>query len=194
MPIFPARNYVLEVNKPEILSQFYYQNLSNVEIPETLNIKFSSQFLTRSNLILLDILTTNDWKRPIYFASTVGSSEFLGLDDYLQLTGNAYKLTPIKAKKTQEYTTGSVNIKVLYNNLMQNFDWVPVTSPTKASNKGDMLLAANSVSSFGRLASDLIDQEDSAKAEKVLKKCFSLYPKEILPYNYQTLSLAESYY
>ena len=50
---------------------------------------------TMSEIASLDIINTNamqGWKRPVYFAVTVGSSYYLGLEDYFSRTGLAYRL------------------------------------------------------------------------------------------------------
>jgi hypothetical protein len=46
--------------------------------------------------IVLDILRTNAFKRPLYFAITVGSNSFIGLNEYVRLDGMAYKVTTMK--------------------------------------------------------------------------------------------------
>ena len=41
-------------------------------------------------MMVLDILANFKWERPIYFAITVGSGNFMGLEKYFQLEGLAY--------------------------------------------------------------------------------------------------------
>ena len=48
--------------------------------------------------MVLDILAHNNWERPIYFAITVGRETFIGLEEYFQLEGLAYRFIPIKNK------------------------------------------------------------------------------------------------
>jgi hypothetical protein len=47
--------------------------------------------------MLLDILATNDWKRPIYFTSPSGIGGAINLDEYCHLEGMVYKFLPVKA-------------------------------------------------------------------------------------------------
>jgi hypothetical protein len=47
--------------------------------------------------VVLDIMFTNKWRRPLYFASSGAADSRLGLDDYLWLRGLAYRLEPRKA-------------------------------------------------------------------------------------------------
>jgi hypothetical protein len=49
------------------------------------------------DIVVLDIIRTNQWKRPIYFAVTGAPDSRIGLDEYLKICGFAYRLTPAKA-------------------------------------------------------------------------------------------------
>ena len=49
--------------------------------------------------MLLDLLATNNWERPVYFAITVGRENYLGLEEYFQLEGLAFRVVPIKTEK-----------------------------------------------------------------------------------------------
>ena len=47
------------------------------------------------DILVFDIVRSSQWKRPIYFAITAGGEESrIGLRDYLELQGMAYKLIP----------------------------------------------------------------------------------------------------
>ncbi len=55
------------------------------------------RYLSLSELMMLDIIATNaanGWKRPIYWASTVGDDYYLGLMPYMRSTGMALQLVP----------------------------------------------------------------------------------------------------
>jgi len=42
--------------------------------------------------MVLNIVDSNRWRKPIYFAVTVGDDNFMGLDKYLQMEGLAYRV------------------------------------------------------------------------------------------------------
>ena len=46
-----------------------------------------------------DIIETNKWERPIYFAVTVSPDNFIGLDEYLRMVCLAYRVVPFKNPK-----------------------------------------------------------------------------------------------
>jgi hypothetical protein len=44
--------------------------------------------------LIMDILKTNNWKRPVYFATTVSHSSQLNLQPYFRLEGQAFRVVP----------------------------------------------------------------------------------------------------
>jgi mevalonate pyrophosphate decarboxylase len=66
------------------------------------------QYLTKNDLMVLDLIAHNNWKRPIYFAVTTGSEAYLGLEEYFQLEGLAYRLVPIKNTENEMAQGGRV--------------------------------------------------------------------------------------
>ncbi len=44
--------------------------------------------------LVLNIVDSNKWKKPLYFAVTVSEDNFMGLDPYLQMQGLAYRVMP----------------------------------------------------------------------------------------------------
>lgn len=66
------------------------------------------------DLMVYDIVSTNGWKRPIYFGGGVPNDSRIGLNDYLWFHGLAWKLEPRKVANRDQ----DVDAKVLEANLM----------------------------------------------------------------------------
>ena len=80
--------------------------------------------MTSSQLMSLDMIASSiaqGWNRPCYFAMTVPSSYYLGLDPYLKLTGLAYQVTPL-VSDTRRGDIG-VSTDVMYDNVVNKFSW-----------------------------------------------------------------------
>ncbi len=94
------QNLYLPINKADILkSDIYVEAKDSAKIVDSINIDLSSrQYLTMSEILMLDIIATNaanGWQRPIYWASTVPNSYHLGLTPYMKSIGMTYQLVPI---------------------------------------------------------------------------------------------------
>ncbi len=91
--------------------------------------------MTLSQILSLDMLATsvkNGWNRPIYFASTVPSDYYLGLQPYMRSTGMAYEITPVRNEENSDYDIVAVNTDKAYRNITEKFRWGgldKVTSP-----------------------------------------------------------------
>jgi hypothetical protein len=71
------------------------------------------RYLTKSQMMILDLLNNLDWDRPVYFAVTTGSDTYMGLEQYFQLEGLAYRFTPILHKRaTNPYVEASFSHSV----------------------------------------------------------------------------------
>jgi hypothetical protein len=64
--------------------------------------------------MIYDIVSTNAWKRPIYFGGGVPNDSRIGLNDYLWFHGLAWKLEPKRVASRDQ----DVDPKVLEANLM----------------------------------------------------------------------------
>jgi hypothetical protein len=68
------------------------------------------------DIMMFDMIMTNNWQRPIYYAMTVSDDGKIGLRDYLQMTGLALRLTPFKSKNYWS----NLNDPVLHQNIFTN--------------------------------------------------------------------------
>ena len=76
--------------------------------------------MTSSQFMSFDMIVNSiaqGWNRPCYFAMTVPSSYYLGLDPYLRLTGLVYQVTPIANSDI------NVSTDIMYDNVVNKFLW-----------------------------------------------------------------------
>ena len=180
-------------------TRVHYYPTNRVYIPvknDTTEIHFSvsDHALARHLIVILDIIASNNWERPIYFLSTQ-VPEQLGLADYLQLDGFAYRLVPEKFD-TQGYAgAGSIDTDILYENLMNRFSWGNM-------NDQGIFMDFNSIrttnvlgirNTFARLAEELTLQNKMDKANEVLDRCMMLMPHESVPYDVFVLRIIAAY-
>lgn len=147
------------------------------------------RYFYRSELIILDLLSTNKWERPVYFAVTCGSESYFGLDDYLELEGLAYRLGSTK-KDTTDEQMGSVNSSIMYANLITKYDW----SGLDTISSHEKLFCINYRSNCSRLAEALIRENKPDSAKVILDKGIKALPNEIVYYDFFMIPLMESYY
>ena len=82
--------------------------------------------LSQSKVLSLDIIANavaNQWKRPVYFATTVPTSFYLGLTPMLGATGLAYEVTPFRSPSY------SPTAQKAYRNVVGEFRWGGLDAP-----------------------------------------------------------------
>lgn len=188
---FPTPNFMVTYDSAQLVG-------SGVVSPEmanrldTVRWRYPGRAIEKANLMILDLLATNNWKRPVYFVSTTGPDTYIGLDNYLHLEGMAYRLLPVRAK-TVENQTGDVNTAVMFDNLMNKFKWGNLNKPGIYLDETVTRMAMNSRSMFGRLAEALILEGKTDSAKKVLDRCQEIIPERVIPHDYFSVSMVGSY-
>jgi hypothetical protein len=75
------------------------------------------------DLLIKDIVEQNKWQRPIYFAATCDAGSRIGLDNYLQLEGLAFRLTPLKYENGENVNIELTSKALLGGNVPKNKDY-----------------------------------------------------------------------
>lgn len=189
----PSNKLKLTVDKEKVLSMGVVEAADSSRIVSEIKWKLKGQGFAKNQLMVLDILANFAWERPIYFAITVGNDNFMGLDDYFQLEGLAYRFVPIKTNSL-DGQTGIVATKQMYDNLIHKFKWGNMGDSAVYLDETNMRMTMNFRNNFARLADALIAEGEFDKAEVVLDRCIEIMPDETIPFNYFNLPIADAYY
>jgi len=68
------------------------------QITWTVKPTFAKQALKVQDMMIMQIINDANWTSPIYFAVTVSPGNRIGLEDYLEMEGLAYRLRPYKTQ------------------------------------------------------------------------------------------------
>lgn len=87
-------NYTMDwIIEPDLYSERTVARIKGANVKK-------QAYLSSTRAMLLNIVETNEWTRPIYFTNTFESYYLAGLDQYFQNCGLVSKLTPINTKDT----------------------------------------------------------------------------------------------
>lgn len=140
-------------------------------------------FITKSQLAVLDLLANMDWNRPVYFAVTTGGDAYMGLERYFQLEGLAYRLTPIYHKESSNPNLdGGVGTDLMYDNMMNKFQWGNMDKENIYMDENNRRMTTNLRLQFGHLAGQLIEENKLDSAVAVLNKSLDVMPEKTVPY------------
>ncbi|NOU18252.1 MAG: DUF2723 domain-containing protein [Bacteroidales bacterium] len=191
----PTKSYMVSVDKDAVIASNTVNKKDSALIVKEIVGTLKKSYIQKSDMIMLDVIANNNWKRPIYFVSPYGDSD-IGISDYLQLEGFAYHLVPIKTKPKDYLSFGRIDVDILYNNLMNKFHWGRMNQPDVNidHNNQRTTTVLRLRNNFNRLAEELISQNKKDSALAVLNKIVDLMPQRKYPYDIFTLKTAESYF
>lgn len=89
-------------------------------------------YLQKQDVLVLDILTNiakAGWERPIYFANTVGPSNYLGLQPYFRLEGLAYRILPVREPDYNPQGIGRIHKEKMTNLVLNEFRYRNLNNP-----------------------------------------------------------------
>lgn len=191
--VFPTNRFRLPVDSAKVVENGTVAPEDAHLIVDAVDWIMPGQGVNKNHLMALNFLAANNWERPVYFAITTGSETFMGLEDYFQLEGMAYRLVPIKTN-SQRMEPGRINTRILYDNIMNKFEWGNMDDPSVYLNEDHRRLTVSFRNIMQRLAGALIAENKVDSAIAVLDKAMEVMPEYNVPYNYFTLLIAENYY
>ena len=164
---------------------------------ERIPIRISNSRLLKDELAILDIINSNLYERPIYWAVTCQRSKLLGLDNYMDLQGLGLKLTvtPQTGGDRQLGLIGVGDIDadrtadlILDEWQYGNFDQVNthIVSSYQPAVQSMQLVALRTMDA-------LQAQGDVEKALSVGEKYFASFPDMNFPFFYQTLLMLQPF-
>jgi MFS family permease len=190
---FPTKNMRVPVDSATVVNNGTVPKELAHRIVKNIDWTISGNYVQKNDLMIIDLLAHNDWKRPIYFAATAPASSYLNLAPYLQLEGLAYRLVPIKKNETEKQET-RIATDIMYDKVMK-FAWGGMEQPGKLLD--DVFIrscALNIRQRLGSLAIALVEEGKKDKAIKVLDKVLEVTPQENVPYDATIYSIAMGYY
>ena len=170
MIFYPTNKIRVPVNKKNVIKSGLVSEKDYELILDYIDIDLPSSGLYKNQLLMLDILANNDWKRPIYFTGgSYNDAEYLWMKEYLQLDGLVYKLVPIRTKipKNNPYELGKIDSELMYK-IVKGWEWGNSNDPNIYH---DPETRKNSISFRGnlhRLSLKLLEEGEIKKSEEIL--------------------------
>jgi len=152
-------------------------------LEERMSFTIKGRALEKKDLMILDLMASNNWERPIYFNNTSLQGTQLNLTNYVVQEGNAYRLLPIRNPNPQE---SFVNTDIMYDNIMNNFFFRELDNPNVYYNEDYRNFVVSHRSSFNTLADALIKEGKIDQARTTLLTSLERMPDEAVPYDYET--------
>jgi tetratricopeptide (TPR) repeat protein len=188
----PSNKFIIDVDREVVLGNGTVKPYFADSLLIPMIWEYPENDAFKGDLAIMDILATNGWKRPIYFSTTVPSSQYKGLDRFFIREGLAYRVAPVRNGTPSPGEFGMTDPYVMYDNVINKFKWGNAEKPGVYLDENNRRMFSNYRSTFGELALSLLAAGDTEKALEVTHKGLGLVPEDKMPYDYFALSLADA--
>ena len=196
MVFYPTNKIRVNVNIENVIQSGLVKEKDRDLIVPYIDIDLPKGGLYKNQLIMLDILANNDWKRPLYFTGgSYDDSEYLWMKNYLQLEGLVYKLVPIKTPKNKNnpYLMGRLDADLMYE-IVKKWEWGNSDSPEIYHDPETRKNSISYRSNMARLAEVLIDEGKLEKAKEIIDLNLEKMPVDYFGYYSLLTPFIEGYY
>ncbi len=193
VPIVPATKMYIDIDSAAVANSPVIDTPDKSLISKRMHIDLSNKrYVTKNEIAMLsmiDNIARDGWKRPIYFATTVGSEMYLSLNRYFRLVGLAYQIVPL-----EKGGTSSCDIDKTYDNMMNKFVWGNIQDTTIYLDENNRRMCRTQRMMFVTMIDELLEAGDTVRALAATEYCDKTIPSQNVPYDYTALTLAQTYY
>lgn len=186
--MLPSRKLTIDIDSSYVSNLAWVPDTAKRNIEPKLKWNLPAT-LDKKSVMMVDMIVNNamdGWKRPIYFSTTMGGRYFLGLDDYLQQEGMAYRLLPCKPLRETEIPGKQrypyfVNTDLAYQKLMK-MEWRGLDDESIFYDVPHKILPTNVRHIFSKVARQCIVEGKYQKAFDLLKRSVTTIPHKTIPF------------
>ena len=191
MNYLPADKFIIDVDSAAVLADGAVKDYFRNRIMSPMIWNYSETDAFKGDLAIMDLLATNNWKRPVYFSTTVPNDQYKGLEKYFVQEGLSYRVTPIKIDQPEKGEFGMVDVETMYDNLMHKFSWGNAGDPKVYLDENNRRMFSNFRRIFATLGKNLVQKGDSSRAVEVVHKALDIVPASKMPDDFFSIGLGE---
>ncbi len=194
MNYLPANKFLIEVDTAAVLINGTVKPYYKDRIVSPMLWDYTESDAFKGDLAIMDLLSTNKWERPVYYSTTVPSSQYKGLEKYFIQEGLAYKVVPVKTETREKGEFGMIDPEEMYNNLMNRFKWGNANDPGVYLDENNRRMFSNFRRVFASLSIELLAKGDTVKAIEVARRALEIVPASKIPNDFFSIGIAEVLY
>jgi len=191
---FPVKRFVVPVDSSVVRKNGLVNPSDELVSPMPFEIPENKNDLNRADLVILNMIAANNWKRPIYFTSPWGD---LGFGQYIRKEGLSFRLVPVKNNFPQQnWIVDQVmrqariggtairdnNTNKMYENLMNKFKFGGANLGGVYFDEENRRHLLTIRSTYAEAAGNLADQNRKPEAINILNKAEAGINPSNLPY------------
>jgi len=193
MNYVPTRNVKMTLDSAQLVESGVVPQDKAALIPKELRWTLGGSALYKNDLMLLDLIATNNWERPIYFGNPNSVKKVLGLDKYMHLEGYVYRLAPYPADGYIQ-GMGGVDADKAFDLLVNRAAYGNLEKPDVTIDRESYRESGIVKNNMLRVAETYLEQGNVERAVIALDVYRKYFPADKVHYDMYMLPYAESYY
>ena len=195
--IYNSCNVSIQVDPQKLARAPWLTDGVGGETAQRIPVRVGSSRLLKNDIAILDIINSNFYDRPIYWAVTCQRSAMMGLEDYFQLEGLALKLTAKRNPSDNQYGiigAGTVNVDKNYDLAMNTWRWGNFDKEDTHVNTSYAPAVQSMQLSMLRTMNELLAAGDTERALTIGEQYFRSFPDMNFPFFYQTNLMLQPFF
>jgi hypothetical protein len=195
LKFFPSKKVKLTVDSAACIKYgIVPKHLAN-KMADTIYWTIKSNQLYKNDIMLLDLIASTNWKRPLCFAAPNSVSHCFNVDSFMLVQGWVYKFMPVKAMPNDYIQgMGGVDPTTSYDILMNKCAWGNLNDPHVYVDPESLNNSVRPKTNILRTAQSLMDQGKNKEAATLMDQYFKYFPDSKISYDMYVLPFAELYF
>jgi len=190
----PDKELFLKVDSTAVVNSGTVSPKNAGKIVKKISWKVTQGGLYRNNIMLLDLIAHNNWKRPICFVNPSSVTKVLNVSKYFHMRGLVYQFIPTPAMDYIK-NMGGVDPDSSYRILMnKKVRWGRLNMPDVHVDRTSFRNSTIAMQSYVRLAQAMVNLHKYDSAVDVLDREIYFFPNKKFPFDYYSIHWVLLYY
>lgn len=195
--LMPWKSQTVTIDVPSKIADEYYKDVSStlhsdsIRKPDKISFRVDPQINTRygpmlrtQDYMILNILTANRWRKPVYFAVTVPRSNMVSdLINYMRMDGLVMKIVP--------YKNWQISPTRIAENLSHRYQYRGLNDKSVYFNDNIKSLLQNYRSGYIQLAEYYLKEGENSKLLGILNEMDEKVNPEVIPWTSRTMLIVK---
>jgi hypothetical protein len=195
MKFFPSKLVKITVDSAACVKYGIVPKHLRGKMVDSIYWKIRTNQLYKNDLMLLDLLASNKWERPLYFAAPSSVNHCVAIDSFCLVQGWVYQFMPVKAD-SGDYIQGmgGVDAQTSYDIMKNKCAWGNLNDPKVYVDPESLNNSVRPKTNIMRVAQSLLSEGKKTEAIELLDLYLKYFPDSKVPYDMYMLPYAEIYY
>lgn len=186
---YPSKKWYIPVDADAALASGAITE-GDTNVMRNIPIQLNGNQLIKDEIAILDIIASNLWERPVYFAVTCQRSKLFGLEDFMQLEGLGLRIVPFRNQSDLGnygiVGSGRVDTDKVFENVMNKFRWGNFDKEELFVDRSYQPSVQTMQLAIRRAAYQMLRENDKERAVELTDKYFEAFPNMNFQFDYRT--------